>query len=268
MMSEQRVEIGGLSFNCRLDGSAGAPWLVFSNSLMTDLSMWDEQAAALAGRYRILRYDQRGHGGTGVPDHPCTFEELAADAAALLDWFKVERATFIGISMGAATGFFLAARHPGRVARLVACDGPAKTAPGNEAAWNERIALAQAGGMAALAGPTVGRWFTPASVAAGLPVLAKVRAMIENTPVDGFIACARALQSYDIAAALPGLSMPVLLMAGEKDGALPVMMRETAAQIPQGRFTEIPAAGHLINLEQPASFMAALEPFLAVKPGA
>ena len=267
-MPEQRVEIGGLSFNCRVDGPAGAPWLVFSNSLMTDLSMWDEQVAALAGRHRILRYDQRGHGGTAVPDHPATFEELAADAAALMERFAVERATFIGISMGAATGFFLAARYPSRLARLVACDGPAKTAPGNQAAWDERIALAQAGGMAALAGPTLGRWFTPASIAADLPVLPKVRAMIEATPIDGFIACARALQSYDITAALPGLTLPVLLMAGEKDGALPAALRETAGQIPRARFIEIPAAGHLINLEQPASFLSALEPFLAAKPGA
>ncbi len=264
-MADQRVQIGGLSFNCRLDGPAGAPWLVFSNSLMTDLSMWDGEAAALSGRYRILRYDQRGHGGTAVPDHPATFEELAADAAALLEHFAVERATFIGLSMGAATTLFLAARHPARLARLVVCDGPPNTAPGNEAAWDERIALARAGGMAALAGPTVARWFTPESVAAGLPVLAKVRAMIEATPLEGFVTCARALQSYDITPALPCLAMPVQVVVGEKDGALPAAMRVMAAQIPGARFAEIAGAGHLVNLEQPAAFRAVLEQFL---PGA
>ena len=267
-MQKQRVEIGGQTFNCCVDGADGAPWLVFSNSLMTDLSMWDEQAAALAGRYRILRYDQRGHGGTSVPDHPSTFEELAADAAALMERFAVEKATFIGVSMGAATGFFLAARHPERLAKLVACDGPPKTAPGNEAAWDERIGIARAGGMASLVEPTVGRWFTPASMAANLPAVAKVRAMIAATPLDGFIACARALQSYDISAALPGLTLPVLLVAGEKDGALPAALRDTAGKIPNARFAEIANAGHLPNLEQPSAFMAALEPFLAAAPAA
>ncbi len=261
-MAEQRVQIGGLSFNCRLDGPEGAPWLVFSNSLMTDLSMWDGEAAALSGRYRILRYDQRGHGGTSVPGHPANFEELAADAAALMEHFAVQDATFIGLSMGAATAFHLAARHPAPLSRLVACDGPAKTAPGNQAAWDERIAIAQTGGMTALAGPTVERWFTPESVAAGLPVLAKVRAMIEATPFEGFVACARALQSYDITPALPGLKLPVLLVAGEKDGALPAAMRGLAEQIPGARYAEIAAAGHLANLEQPAAFRAVLEPFL------
>ncbi len=142
--------------------------------------------------------------------------------------------------MGAATGFYVAARHPQRIAKLVACDGPPSSAPGGQAAWDERIALAQSGGMAMLVEPTIARWFTPASIAANLPAVSKVRAMIAATPIGGLISCARALQSYDISAELPGLALPVLLVAGEKDGALPATLQAVAARIPNARYAESP----------------------------
>jgi len=256
------VRVNGLAFHCRVDGKEDAEWLVFSNSLMTDLSLWDEQVEFLAGRFRILRYDQRGHGATEVPEGPATIATLVEDAAALLDAFGIARARFIGISLGAATAFGIAARLPERITRIVACDGPASSPPNSAAAWQERIDLAAAKGMQGLVEPTVNRWFPPEFVAAGGPGLAHVRAMIRNTPFGGFVACARALQNYDLSPLLPGLVPPALLVVGGADGALPQAMRGIAARIPRADFIEIPGAGHLVNIHAPGEFNRALDSFL------
>lgn len=262
-MPDVTVQHDGLAFQCRLDGREGTPWLVFSNSLLTALTMWDAQVDALRGSYRILRYDQRGHGGTDVPPAPASIEQLAADAAALLEHFDVERATFVGVSMGAATALCLAGRRNGRVARSVVVDGQAKAPPSARAAWDERIALARSDGIAALAEATVQRWFRPAFIEADPPVLASVRSMITATPLDGFVACARALQCYDMSDVLPGIAIPVLLLAGADDGAVPGAMRDMQSHIPDARFHEIAEAGHLPNLDQPDAFLAAVTEFMA-----
>lgn len=267
-MRSMIVRVNGLSFQCSLDGKEGASWLVFSNSLLTNLSLWDAQVAAFAHRFRILRYDQRGHGGTEVPTGPATLEQLAADAEALMAHFGVEGATFVGVSMGAATGLLLASRAPGRVAAVVASDGQAATAPGGAEAWQERIDMAAADGMEAFAGATLRRWFSPASIASGNPAIARVHGMIRDTPQAGFVACARALQAYDVRDALPTLSQPVLLVAGAEDGAMPQTMRRMAEAIRDARFVEIPDAGHLPCIEAPELFNAALREFLARRDGA
>ncbi len=261
-MADVMVKHDRLGFRCRLDGREGAPWLVFSNSLLTSLAMWDAQVAALRGSYRILRYDQRGHGGTDVPPASASIEQLAADAVVLLEHFGVERATFVGISMGAATTLCLAGRRNGRVARAVVADGQAKAPPSARAAWDERIALARSDGMAALAEATVRRWFRPTFVAAGPPVLASVRSMIAATPPDGFVACARALQCYDLSDVLPRIAIPVLLLAGADDGAVPAAMRDMQPRIPGAQFREVAEAGHLPNLEQPEAFLTAITEFM------
>jgi 3-oxoadipate enol-lactonase len=256
------VEHDGLRFRCRLDGPEGGPWLVFSNSLLTHFGMWDEPVLALSEQYRVLRYDQRGHGGTEIPAYPSRIEQLAEDAAALLEHFAVESATFVGVSMGAATALCLAGRRHKRIARLIACDGQAKAPPTAPSAWEERIALARREGMDALAEATVRRWCRPDFVATNPPVLATLRAMIAATPLDGFIACAHALQDYDLRELLPQIAVPTLLIAGADDGNIPVAMRTMLASIPGAMFREIPWAGHLPSLEQPRIFLDAVREFL------
>ena len=168
--------------------------------------------------------------------------------------------------MGGVTALALAARHPGRVARLMACDCQPASTPANAAAWEERIALARAGGMAALAEPTVARWFRPDTVQRGSPALDGVRAGIGATPLDGFVRAARALQGYDVRAALPALRCPAAFVVGAQDGVLPAAMRAMAEACPDATFTEVPDAGHLPNAEQPAAFNAALSALLATPP--
>lgn len=262
-MTDRFIEHDGLRFRCRFDGPEGAPWMVLSNSLITDLTVWDPQVQAFAGRFRILRYDQRGHGGTTIPGQQATIEQLTEDAASLMRHAGATNAVFGGVSMGAATGFCLAQRHPDLVGRLVASDGQLATAPGGAQSWQERIELGQRDGMAAYAEVTVQRWFSARSRAEGNPAISRVRAMIEATPLEGFVACARALQNYDFRAGLAAMHQPTLLIAGAEDGAMPKSMQALVAQAPDARFTEIADAGHIPGIERPTAFNAAVAAFLA-----
>lgn len=257
------LAIDDVRIRYRIDGRRGAPWLVFCNSLMTDLALWSGQVETFADRFRILRYDQRGHGGSSVPAADCTFPRLVDDVTALLDHLGIASACVVGISMGGVTALGLAARHPDRVAKVAICDCQARSTAAGAAAWDERIAVAEAGGMAALVEPTIARWFTPSSVQEDAPGLASVRRMIRGTPKDGFVRAARALQSYDFGAYPAALACPALFLAGESDAALPNAMREMAAAAADGRYVSIADAGHLPNLERPERFDAALATFLA-----
>lgn len=246
----------------RLDGPAGAPWIVCSNSLATNLAMWDDLVAAFPN-HRILRYDQRGHGSSPIPDAPTTVPQLADDLDALMAELDVHGATFIGASLGAATGLCAAARAHSRIARLIAADGNAKTPPGGAEAWAERLVVARQQGMPAFADLTIPRWFAPAAVAAGHPAIPRIRTMIETTPYAGLAACVAALQSCDITAALPLIRQPTLLIAGAQDGAMPATMQAIRQRIAGATYIEIAAAGHLPAVEQPAAFAATVQAFLA-----
>ena len=156
-----KINTNGISINCQIDGPEGAPWIVFSNSLATSIAMWDEQAAALKGSYRVLRYDQRGHGGTDAPAGRYAFDTLLADALGLLDALHIDKAHFAGLSMGGATALGLAERHPERFNRIIVCDSPCQSTPQSAQQWEERITIAQSKGIDALVEPTVSRWFPP-----------------------------------------------------------------------------------------------------------
>src|SRR5258706_4089099 len=172
-----KVKANGISFHCRVDGRDGAPWLVFSNSLATNLSMWDEQTEALRDHFHILRYDQRGHGGTDAPKGAYNFDELIADAIALFDAFEIKRTHFVGLSMGGMAAVRLAEKHPDRLNRVVPCDcGPAST-PQSAQQWAERIAIARANGMEALVQSTIARWFPNEFIAGNKSVTDKTPEM-------------------------------------------------------------------------------------------
>lgn len=260
--AEFQVKVDGLNLRVRVDGTPGKPWIVFSNSLMTSLEIWNDQVAELAASFRILRYDQRGHGGSDVPQQPADFDRLADDLLELMDAFGIASATLVGISMGAVTVLAFALRNPGRVDRLVMADGQAATAPGGATAWQERIDLAQGKGMAGLIEPTLQRWFLPASIAGKESGVDLVGEMIASTPLEGFVFGARALQSFNYRPRLATLECPVLLIAGSGDRPLVETMRDMAPQIAGARFVEIPEAGHLPNVEQPSRFNAALVDFI------
>ena len=157
--SAMNIKANGITFNVQLDGPEGAPWLVFSNSLACNLTMWDDQAAYFKSRFRVLRYDQRGHGGTEAPGGPYTFDLLVADVIALFDALSIERAHFAGISMGGMTALGLAEQHPDRLLSVAPCDCSSASTPASAQQWAERIAAAEQGGMGVMIDSTVARWF-------------------------------------------------------------------------------------------------------------
>ena len=254
--------VNGISINFEIDGPDGAPWLVLSNSLLTNLSMWDDQVAALKSSFRILRYDQRGHGGTQATEGSYSFDLLVADIIALLDMLGIKRAHFCGLSMGGMTALYLAQRHAERFERIIACDcGPAST-PASAQQWKERIEIAAKDGIEALVEPTVNRWFPPDFVAAKPPVLDKVRQMIRSTPIAGFTGCAQALSDYDLRPGLGRIDRRTLLIVGTKDATL-AGIRQIRDAVPGAALVELEGAGHISNVEQPAAFTAAVRDFLA-----
>jgi 3-oxoadipate enol-lactonase len=257
-----KIHANGIDIDYRIDGPEGAPWLVFSNSLATSTAMWDDQAAALKDSFRVLRYDQRGHGGTDAPAGRYPFDTLLDDALALLDALSIAKTHFAGLSMGGATALGLAERAPHRFDRIVVCDSPCRSTPQSNQQWEERIAVAQKQGIEALVEPTIARWFPADTVAKNPPHLDKVRAMIRTTPLNGFIGCAAALADHDYASGAAALKRPVLFMVGEKDGAAPAAMRDLSQKVPGSHFVELPGAGHISNMDRPAEFTRAIRDFL------
>ncbi len=256
-----QVEANGIEFNVRIDGHRGLPWLVLSNSLATNLTMWDRQVEALRDRFRILRYDQRGHGESDAPAGRYDFNVLVADVIGLFDALEVKRAHFAGLSMGGMTAIALAEQHPDRVDRVVACDcGPAST-PQSAQQWEERIALARDHGMQALVQPTIDRWFPGEFISANPDVIEKVRHMIRTTPLNGFIGCAHALSNFDLRPRLGAIRNPVLFICGSRDASLPGTKALHAAVSGSG-FVEITGAGHISNMENPTAFTHAMQGFL------
>src|SRR5690349_19524038 len=258
-----RVKANGLNFNYTVDGAEGASWLVFSNSLATTVAMWDEQAAALKGTYRVLRYDQRGHGATDAPAGRYAFDTLISDAVALMDALGIERAHFAGLSMGGATALGLAEQHSDRVDSIIVCDSGCMSTPQSSQQWEDRIVVAQRDGMEALVEPTMARWFPPETLEADPPHLAKVRAMIRATPVNGFIGCAAALADHNYNAKVGSVKCRTLFMVGEKDGTAPAAMKDMQSRLPGSKYVELPGAGHISNMDRPGEFTKAIADFRA-----
>jgi 3-oxoadipate enol-lactonase len=258
-----RIKANGITFNYQIDGPEGAPWLVFSNSLATTVAMWDGQASAFGQSFRVLRYDQRGHGGTEAPEGRYTFDLLIADAVTLLDALSIPKVNFGGLSMGGVTAMGLAQRHPDRIDRVIICDSSCKSTPATTQQWEERIVVAREKGMEALVEPTVGRWFPPEILAGKPAYVDRVRDMIRRTPVNGFIGCAAALANHDFHSKAGTATRPALFIVGEKDGTTPPVMREMHEMLPGSRFAIMPGAGHISNLDRPQEFNSAIREFLA-----
>ena len=263
--ADRRIDIGGIAFNIRIDGAgSAAPWLTFSNSHATDLGLWDGQVAAFGRDFRILRYDTRGHGGTGASPGAWDMHRLAADVVAIWDVLGIRQSHVVGLSLGGTTGLELAAACPGRVLSLAACDCRHTATPHFAAAWGPRIELARNRGMEALVEPTVERWFTPAFRGRNPPELEKIRAMIRQTSVAGYIGCAEALKGIDTVSRLGAIRCPVLVLGGVFDPpAPPELMADIAKRIGNARHDVIADAAHMANIEQPEAFNRVLGAFLA-----
>ncbi|WP_405404391.1 alpha/beta fold hydrolase [Paracoccus sp. Ld10] len=259
-MTRDTLKSGDTTLSIRIDGDADKPWIVLSNSLATDLHMWDDQIALLSQTHRIVRYDTRGHGQSGVPDGPYDFDMLVGDMLAVLDHVGADTADVMGLSLGGMTALGLGLTHPGRVRRMVVCDARADNPPPFVSGWDDRIALIENGGMEAIAPGTLDRWFTDTVTP---DVVARANAMICGTPVAGYVACARALQGLGYLGHLHNLYLPVLYVVGEEDHAAPVAaMQGMTDATPGATLTVLPGLAHVPNMQDPAAFGAAVLPWL------
>jgi 3-oxoadipate enol-lactonase len=231
-------------------GSVDAPALVLSNSLGTDMRMWDPQVEALSRRFRLVRYDTRGHGRSPVPAGPYTLAELGQDVLALLDRLEIERASLCGVSLGGMTGMWLGAHAADRIDRLVLCSTAAFLPPAD--AWAQRAAdVRAAGSTEVVADAVLSRWLTPAGAAADPERLAWLRAMLVATPAEGYAACCGVIEQLDVRDALASIHAPTLAVAGAEDPATPAPhLQKIAAAIPGARLEVLDGAAHLPNLER------------------
>jgi 3-oxoadipate enol-lactonase len=255
-----RVQLEGHSLRVRIDGPDEAPWLVLSNSLGATLEMWEPQVAAFSERYRVLRYDTRGHGQSSLPPRPWTVADLGGDVVAMLDALGIERASYCGLSMGGATGMWLAVHARNRLERLVLCNTTPWLGPPD--AMNSRIAQVRRDGMQPLVAGILERWFTAEFRGLDPAAVERVRRMLLATPVEGYAACCEALRDMDQRADLPHITTPTLVIAGTSDPSPDLeTARQWAATIPQALFVELPAA-HLSNIGAAKGFDAAVLHFL------
>jgi len=240
------------------EGSAGAPAVLLSNSLGSTLPMWDEQAAALAGRFRVIRYDHRGHGKSPVPPGPYELADLGEDVIALLDRLGVERAHVCGASLGGQVAMWLGANKPGRVASLVLCGTSAWFGPADP--WMERAATVRAQGTEAVADAVVARWVTPLFAERNASVVERMRTMIASTPREGYAACCEVVGRTDLRPDLAAIRAPTLIVAGAEDPAVSSEMVETLAKgIAGSRVEVLDPAAHLANVERPAEVSRLIE---------
>ena len=241
------IAANGTELFYELAGPEGAPVVVFSNSIGTTLEMWDAQAWALSGRFRVLRYDTRGHGRSRVVDVPATIETLADDMAGLMDGLGIAQAHVVGLSLGGMTAQCIAARYPARVRGLVLM----ATSAYLQAGWAERAAMVRAEGMAALAEVSITRWFTPGFVAAHAEVVARQRGIFEEIDRVGYAVCCGVIGAMDLRASNATILAPTLIIAGACDPATPpCMSEEIRGRIPGAELVVLPRAAHLLNIEQ------------------
>jgi 3-oxoadipate enol-lactonase len=241
----------------RLRGPEGAPVLVLSNSLGTTQELWQKQLPPLAERFRVLTYDHPGHGSSGLPEQPCTVESLTRPFVTLLDELHLERVSLCGVSLGGMVGMTLALEEPERVDRLVLACTSAYVGPPE--GWAERARMVRTRGMEAVADTVIGRWFTPELEDEEPETVARFRAMLAATAPEGYARCCEALGAWDARERVSAIAVPVLVVAGEHDPAIPVEQAKLlASRVPAARLRILERAGHLANVERPEQFTSAM----------
>lgn len=239
------------TMNYELEGPEDASVLVLSSSIGSSLGMWDGQIPALGERFRVLRYDHRGHGKSPVPPGPYSMEELGRDVLSLVDQLGIERFHFCGLSLGGMVGMRVASEAPERVGKLVLCCTAAELGP--PSMWDERIEAARSGGMESLVDAVMERWFT--SGFEDKAEIERIRRIFLDTPAEGYAACCEAIRDMDLRDRLPSIKADTFVISASEDPATPPERgEEVRDSISNARMTVIPDASHLANVEQPERF--------------
>jgi 3-oxoadipate enol-lactonase len=261
LQDTQSVHVNGVEIAYRFDGPQDGRVILMANSLMANGSMWDWNVSALTDRYRVLRYDKRGHGQTGVVPGPYSIAQLADDAASLLDALKIDKVHFLGLSIGGMIGQQLGARYPERIHSLSLCNTASEMPP--RSLWEDRFQIARTQGIAGLVDGTIDRWFTAPFIARAPQDIEKVRQMILATNVEGYISCGSAVRDMAQSTMLLKIKAPTLVLSGRHDPACTVDQGIVLHRLIDGsQMVIIEDAAHLSNIEQPAPFNQTVRTFI------
>jgi len=256
------IDVGDCELHVQVEGSERAPVLMLSNSLGTTLQMWDPQVAPFRKHYRLVRFDRRGHGRSGVPKGPYSMERLGRDVLAIMDVLAINKANWCGLSMGGMEGMWLGANAGDRFDKVVlantSCHYP------NKEFWNERIKLIrERGGLAPLADRLSEAWFTRNFRAREPAIVERLKAGLAATPVEGYIACGEAVRDMDHRDLLAHITAPTLVIIGRHDPATTPEAGEFIRSRIPGASAAIIDAAHISNIEQPTQFTDVVLGFLA-----
>ncbi|WP_343656241.1 3-oxoadipate enol-lactonase [Cupriavidus sp.] len=258
----QRIRARDVQLQARIDGREG-PWVVLIHALGANLTLWDDTARHLSDRYRVLRFDLRGHGGSDAPVGAYTMTRLADDAVALMDALDIGQAHVCGVSVGGMVAQTLGVRHADRLLSLTLVDTIDHTPMEAHPMWANRIGQAEAHGMAGMAPSTMERWLTQPFHAQHPDQVERINRMLLATPVQGYVGVAQAIVAFDLADAIGRIHCPTLVVTGDKDEGAPVSMAQSIAQKIHGAKLEVlPDAAHLSFIEQPERFHAIFDAFL------
>jgi 3-oxoadipate enol-lactonase len=257
------IQSNGAKLNAQIEGPERAPVLMLCNSLGTDLHMWDDQVKAMTQHFRLLRYDRRGHGKSEAPKGPYNMEMLGRDALAVMDGMGAQKVNWCGLSMGGMVGMWLGANAPQRMDRIVLSNTAAYMA--DKQIWNERFKTLRAGGTAAIADGTMERWFTKGFRERAPQAVARLKQMVLDTPVEGYIGCGEAVRDMDHREIIRKITTPTMIIAGRHDPATTVEAAEFMRdRIPGSKLVVLEAA-HIANVEQAQAYTDALLGFFGVK---
>jgi 3-oxoadipate enol-lactonase len=253
--------------NHRLEGPSGAPVVTLTHPLGVTLALWDDHVTALTQRFRVLRYDVRGHGGSEILPGPYTLEQMAGDLFDLLDNLGIMETHFVGVSMGGLIGMTAALTRPSRIKSLVLCDTTACYGPGVRLMWEDRIRVAESEGMtAALVDRTMAIWFTEMFRARRPDALNRIAAMLRKSDPHGYAAAIRAIGFVDLTERIGAIRCPALVVVGEQDpGTPPAMARVIHERIAGSELLVIPNAMHCAVVEDSDRFLTALLDFLGAR---
>lgn len=256
-----KLSANGIDIHYTIEGDG--PIVTMSHALGCNLSLWDGQANVLSSRYRVLRYDARGHGQTSAPPGPYSLEQMADDLYGLLNGLGVTATHFVGISMGGMIGQIFALKYPSMVQSLVLSSTTSRYPAAARSVWADRIRAIETNGMEPLVEPALERWFTAPFRERHQDVMDRVRTMIRSTPPQGYIGCCDAIPTIDVTDRLGEVRCPALIISGEQDPGTPVAMaRDIQAAMPSSELAILPSASHLCNMEQPEAFNRILLGFL------
>ncbi len=263
----QMIPITGGELAVHIQGPVDGPVVLMAHSILSSSMMWQEQSQLLSAcGFRVVCADTRGHGQSSAPAAPYHMDDLAKDAISIMDALGIDKAHYVGLSLGAMSGFGLGLQYSSRILSMLLCDGRADMTEAFAKPWDERMQVAKDSGVQALAAPTVERWFGAEFVKANPDVAERFVQTASKTLLEGFIGCAQAIQSLDYLSEVPKMQVPLTLLVGANDGPLPQAMKDIAGLVPHSKLEVIANAGHLPNIDQSTAFNAALMRHFFQKP--